>query len=202
MNMTTKATLGVTIVLLIVAMILSLKNYSDKKELFEKLASLQQPAQPAAPAPSPAAPTDLISDLDRRLREMEDRAASIAKMQLELEDAKQNVIETKIVADIVEDRQKKQEESLSPMALKIKATPAIGKIIGTSADWGFITVDAGSESGLQSGMKGAVRRDHYIIAQVVVDITEPNRATANISGVVAEGMQIMEGDDLIAYPVQ
>jgi cell shape-determining protein MreC len=197
MNMTTKATLGVTIVLLIVAMILSLKNYSDKKELFELLAG-KQPSPQSAPAATP----DLIGDLDRRLREVEDREATIAKLQTELGNAKLEVAETKTLNTIVEDRQKKQEESLSPMALKIKATPAIGKVIGTSADWGFITVNAGSESGIQAGMKCAVRRDHYIIAQVMVDITEPNRATANITGSVAEGMQIMEGDDMIAYPVQ
>jgi len=183
-------------------MILSLKNHSEKKEalmenkfLKEKIASGGQNNGGAA--------ASMVSDLEQRLRKVEDRkAAEIKKYQDQLLDQERKMDEKTKLDELVANRDKVRVEQLSPIAKRIIAMPAIGKVINANSEWGFLNFDAGSESGVAAGMEFAVRRDHFLIARVKVETSEANKSVANIVGTVSEGMQIQPGDDMIAYPVQ
>lgn len=200
MNMTTKATLGSAIALMMVAMILSLKNHSEKKEALIALKYVTQEndflKRQSNPAAMPTEANEILRGQIATQKEENDRIAA------QLEEARIKASEDTKLTQVVENQEKVRNEQLTPLALKIKAMPSIGSVIEANADWGILSFDAGSDSGVASGMPFAVRREHYIIAQVKVQTAEAGKSIADIVGKVAEGMQIQAGDDIISYPVQ
>ena len=203
MNMTTKATMGATIVLLVVALFLSLRNHSELKSARAKNKELKTGGVGSGPS-------SLASQFDQRLKAIESstraKDAEIADLQRKLQEEQATTTnvakESAVLSTHIANVQKEKERELNALQKKIKAAAAIGEVQEVQEKWGFVTVNAGTEQGVEKGLQFAIRRDYYVIGRIKIDTPEANRSVANIvPNSIMPGFNIEPGDSVIAYPI-
>jgi len=90
---------------------------------------------------------------------------------------------------------------LTPLEHKVKDSPELGRLLEVHLDFGFAVLDAGEDQSLRPGMKLAVRREHHILAKLVVsDAVEEAQSVANIvRDSIPIGIELRQGDAVIPW---
>ncbi len=90
-------------------------------------------------------------------------------------------------------------EQEDPLAQKIAAAPSLGSVTEFSAEWGFVVIDAGSANGVQAGKRFNIRRDHFVVGEIIVREVQGERSSiADVDpDKTAPGLSIRVGDEVI-----
>jgi vacuolar-type H+-ATPase subunit I/STV1 len=205
MNLTTKSTMAATVLLLIAALVLSLRNHTELKEERIKNENLTAQLNQQGPSDFQAQPV-LGDEIERRLAAVEriaqTKASENAMLKQELEASKIAKEESSVLNDLVDKTIKESEEELSPLQQKIKDAVALAEVAGVNDEWGFVTINAGTNQMVEPGIVFAVRRGNYIVGRVKVASAENDSAIANIEpNSMAPGFRIEAGDSVISYPI-
>jgi len=205
MNLTTKSTMAATVLLLIAALVLSLKNHTELK--VERMKNENLTAQLRQQGPdSFQSPGALDGEIERRLAAVERiaRARTDENDQLkgELEATKVAGEEATVLNELVDKTLKESERELSPLQQKIKAAVAIAEVAGVNDEWGFVTINAGTNQMVEAGIVFAIRRDSYIVGRIKIASVEDDSAVGDIEpNSIAPGHRIEAGDSVISYPI-
>ncbi|MGI9240285.1 MAG: hypothetical protein ACR2RV_05760 [Verrucomicrobiales bacterium] len=214
MNTTTKASLGFTVILLVVALVIAVQNMTELKsvradvedrdmriaELDQQLAH-EREVYKTLVARTQAAPAPVVVNtspaLEQRLTalelELQNKAIELAAQ----EEEKQMLVER------VQEKEMVREQELTDVQRKIRDAASIGEISHVQGDLGFAVINAGKSSGIEPQMQFAVRRDVFIVGKVLVDsVEDANSSIVNIvQGSVQPGLKIERGDTVIAFPI-
>lgn len=205
MNLTTKTTMVATVLLLIGALVLSLRNHTELK--VARLKNEHLTAQLRQQSPGGYQSEDgLGGEIERRLAAVEriaqTKAAENAQLKEELAATKVATEEATVLNDLVGKKIKDSEVELSPLQQKIKAAVAIAEVASVNDEWGFVTINAGQNQMVDPGLVFAIRRDTYIVGRIKVDTVENDSAVCNIEpNSIAPGFRIEAGDSVISYPI-
>jgi len=205
MNLTTKSTMAATVLLLIAALVLSLRNRTELKAERIKNESLTAQLNQQEPG-NFESNAGLGGEIERRLAAVERNAQSKelenARLKAELVATKVAGKEESVLTDLVDKTIKESEKELSPLQEKIKSAIALAEVAGVNDEWGFVTINAGSNQMVEPGIVFAIRRDTYIVGRIKVDTVENDSAVANIEpNSMAPGFRIEAGDSVISYPI-
>lgn len=216
MNTTTKASLGATVILLVVALVVAVQNMSELKSARGKVADLDARIEDlkgqveherqvykdlltrtkAQPAPAVA-----VASASPELEEKYDALQlEIARKTAEIEAQKE---EKKLLVERVENKEIVSEENLTEVQRKIRDAASIGEISAVQDELGFAVITAGTKAGIEPGIQFAIRRDVVIVGKVMVDsVEDANSSIVNIvQGSVQPGQKIQPGDTVIAFPI-
>ena len=214
MNNTTKASLGATVILLVVALVIAVQNMTELKsarkavtdrdaeivrlstqlqherEMNQKL--VMRPPVAATPAVVQTSPAleERLSALEMELKAKE---ADLARQEAEKD----------MLVERVEKREIVREKNLTEEQRKIRDAASIGKIVNVQEGLGFAIIDAGKAKGVEANMQFAIRRNVFIVGKVLVErVEDANSSVVNIvQGSVQPGLKIQPGDTVIAYPI-
>ncbi len=205
MNLTTKSTMAATVLLLIAALVLSLRNHTELKAERQKNENLTAQLKQQAPADFQSQPA-LADEIERRLAAVERiaqaKTTENAMLKEELAASKVAEEETSVLNDLVDKTIKESEADLSPMQQKIKDAVALAEVAGVNDEWGFVTINAGTNQMVEPGIVFAIRRGTYIVGRVKVASAENDSAIANIEpNSMPPGFRIEAGDSVISYPI-
>jgi hypothetical protein len=94
-----------------------------------------------------------------------------------------------------------QQFTLTPLQKQVRDTPAIARIETVVREEGFVVLDAGLDQNLQTGMNLAVRRQHYIVAKLIVGETiDTSESIASIApNSIPNGIELRPGDPVIPW---
>jgi len=214
MNTTTKASLGFTVILLVVALIFAVQNMTELKsvrgavedrdariaELDRQLAHEREIYKTLVArtetVPAPAV-VETSPALEQRLtaleQELQNKAIEIAAQ----EEEKQMLVERVQSQEIV------REKELTDVQRQIRDAASIGEVSHVQDDLGFAVINAGKNAGIEPQMQFAIRRDVFIVGKVFVDsVEDADSSIVNIvQGSVQPGLKIQAGDTVIAYPI-
>ena len=91
---------------------------------------------------------------------------------------------------------------LTPMQQQVKNSGALGKVEHYNGEWAFAVLDFGGDTGVEPGDIFAIRREHFVVAQVKVSEVKDGQTIANlVSGTLQQGMKIQPGDEVIQKPM-
>lgn len=214
MNTTTKASLGATVVLLGIALVVAVQNMSELKSarqavedrdaeisrLSDQLAherEMNQKLVMRPQLPDTPAVAQVSSALEERFNALE---MELQKKSKELADQE---LEKQLIVERVEKREVIREENLTDVQRKIRDAASIGEVTNVRGDLGFAVINAGKSKGIEPQMQFAIRRDVVIVGKVLVDsVQDANSAIVNIvQGSVQPGQEIKAGDTVIAFPI-
>ena len=220
MNTTTKFSLGATVVLLVIALIIAVQNMTELKSAHQRVADHAEEitrlrtelakrdsdvlyerdmnrkliARSAVPAPAPV-PAALEAKIAAIERELESNQLDQVKVEAE----------TDMLAAAVEAKQNaelEREKNLSDAQRKIRDAASIGEVNQVEAEAGFAVINAGKKANIEPGIQFAIRRDTFIVGKVEVTTSEEDYSIVNIvQGSVQPGQKIQPGDTVIAFPV-
>lgn len=213
MNTTTKASLGVTVVLLVVSLVIAVQNMTELKSSRAKVVDLEAQIalqkglieheqlmnQKLVMRSAVAAPA--VAQMSAA---MEQRMAAIeAEMTIKAEEIKRHEQEKAILVDRVEKREIIREENLTDVQRKIRDAASIGEVLNVQGELGFAVISAGKSKGVEPQMQFAIRRDIQIVGKVSVEsVADANSSIVNIvQGSVQPGQEIKPGDTVIAFPI-
>jgi len=214
MNTTTKASLGATVILLVLALVIAVQNMTELKTTRAKVADLNDqklslqasldretkkndelmmrvinPPAPAVAAPSP--------DLMRKIAQLEE-----GLLQAQVDQVAQ-AKEKQMLIDRVQDKEIVREKNLTPMQRRIRDAASIGLVEEVVEEGGFTVISAGRKQNVEEGIQFAIRRDVKIVGRVEVSslVEGENKSIASIvQGSVQPGDGIRKGDTVIMYP--
>ena len=88
---------------------------------------------------------------------------------------------------------------LTPKQREIRDAEAIARLKSVHLEHGFAVLDSGLDQSLQKGMKLAVRREHYLVGQLIVG--EAVYETECVVDVVSipRGISLSKGDEVIHW---
>jgi len=97
--------------------------------------------------------------------------------------------------------QEKKTKPLTPTQRKIASAPSIAKVTEYLPEYGFVSLDAGSNRRLEPGMAFHIRRNHYVIGKITIkNPVEEATCIADIqTASIPEGYTIEPGDEVIQY---
>ena len=214
MNNTTKASLGATVVLLVIALVIAVQNMTElksvrqavkdrdnfiaglelqlahEKEMNRKL--VMRPQAPPAEAVVKVSPAieERFAALEQELMV---KAAEIAAQEEE----------KKMLVERVEQQEIVREKELTDVQRKIRDAASIGEVANVQDELGFAVINAGKAAGIEPNMQFAIRRNVFIVGKVQVEsVEDANSCIVNIvQGSVQPGLKIQPGDTVIAYPI-
>ena len=216
MDKLTKGALGATIVVMLGAVAFAFNNSrkleKDNLALRQQILDEQRKREDSKTA-----------ELERQLKESETRreqtasqfAAQLAALRTEMAsaaaaaaaDRRVEESEREQLSRTIEDKLRNEEEELaatmSPLQKKIRDAVPIGQVTEVNAELGLAIVNAGSSSGMQPEKRFNVRRDAFIVGEVVIQsVADERNSIANIdSSKSSPGLTIRPGDELIGYPL-
>jgi hypothetical protein len=209
MNTTTKASLGVTVILLVISLIIAVQNMSELKSTRQAvvdrdaeigrlnglLAHEQDMNQKLVLRPLASA-TKASPALEARLNalemELQNKTAEIAVQ----EEEKNMLVERVQKQEIV------REKELTEIQKRIRDASSIGEVSEVQDQAGFAVISAGKDVNVEPGTRYAIRRNVFIVGKVEVTTAEDNYSIVDIvPGSVQPGLKIQKGDTVISYPV-
>jgi hypothetical protein len=218
MNTTTKASLGVTVILLVIALVIAVQNMSELKSarkavddrdeaiaardaeigrLGQALAHEQAMNQKLVMRQTAPAVVGTSPALEQRLNalelELQTKAIEIAAQEEE----------KKMLVERVEKQEIVRESELTEVQKKIRDAASIGEVAQVHDDAGFAIINAGRSAGIEPKMQFAIRRNVFIVGKVLVDhVEDADTSIVNIvQGSVQPGLKIQPGDTVIAFPI-
>ncbi len=161
-----------------------------------------QPAAPtAAPAPGgtakPGAPTEngsVVASAQANPAVSPDPALPDPAADLKVSPEEQKILDAAKAASTDTPR-------LNEKQLRLKNLPAIAKVKTFNEQHSFVVIDAGTNRGLEKGMKFSVRRDAMLIGKAVIGETVDNaESVADIDPKsIPVGVVLQAGDELVQY---
>ena len=94
------------------------------------------------------------------------------------------------------------DAGLSPEEIRIRNSPAIAKVTSFDPDWGYLTINGGTENNLTQGLELAVRRGHELLGLVKISQIYENDSEAELIGRWRRDKEMLKprpGDDLLPY---
>lgn len=220
MNTTTKFSLGATVVLLVIALIIAVQNMTELKSAHQRVADHEKEIGRLTTELSKRDAAILYErDMNRKLIARSAvpavapvsaaLEAKIAAIERELEasqlDHGKVAAEADMLAARVEAKQEAElirENNLSDDQRKIRDAASIGEVNQVEAEAGFAVINAGTKANIEPGIQFAIRRDTFIVGKVEVTTSEDDYSIVNIvQGSVQPGQKIQPGDTVIAFPV-
>ena len=208
MDSLTKGALGATIIVMIGAMVLAASNLSKNKDLeSENLALKQQILSEQRDREDTKA-----ADTDRRVDETEAQLQALRQeMLLTAEAMRQERLvqaaEREQLSETIDEKVRRErledEATMTPLQLKIREAPAIGKVKDVNEELAFIVIGAGSANGIEAGKRYNVRRDKIIVAEVLIDsVVDGSNSIGNVDITrLTPGLNVRPGDDVIGHPI-
>lgn len=203
MNMTTKLMMSFTVLLLVLALFLSLKNHSERSRLAgenEKLrgefAAMQQGGGSMEENKRlRAALASSYDEIERKDANISLLQNAVAKRDTELVTKDEETEILKSAVDMV-------EGELTDEQMKIRDLQEIGEVIEADSDWNVVRINAGSVQNVNAGKTFALRRGYYIIGDLKIETVEENSSIGSmVTKTLRPGMTARVGDTVIPYPL-
>jgi seryl-tRNA synthetase len=206
MDKLTKGALLSTIALLIIVSLYLGKGWlegrADMEEEKQKLDDLTDQLLDER-KDNDAADAKLAGQIEALRKQMSTKSAA-AEGKVAALQAEKEMLEAENKA-IVEGIRSNEDEvvELTEEQRKISEAPAIAKIAAVDGGKGFVIIDAGSAKGLESGVRFNIRREVFIVGEIVIDkVTGEGNSIANIDGdKIPQGLSIKIGDDVVSHPI-
>ncbi|MEM9481032.1 MAG: hypothetical protein AAGA58_15375 [Verrucomicrobiota bacterium] len=205
--MMTKSLMSVTVLLLLVALFISLRNHSELNRALEENGRLRGELAQTQGNPDYE---ELALEENKRLRaEMtnlqNDRQQAVSNMEfLQTELARK---ETELAVKSEETEMIRQgaevtETELTDEQRKIRDLPEIGEVVEANSEWNVVRINAGAGQNLSGGITLAVRRGHYIIGDLKIEEVDENSSIGSmITKTLRPGMTVRLGDSVLPYPL-
>ena len=208
MDNLTKGALGATILVSIASMVLAASNLSKNKDLeAENLALKQQIVSDQRDRED-----NRNAEADRRLADTEAQLQALREEMLETamvmrQERVAQAAERQQLNETIEEKLRRErieeEKAMTPMQLKIREAPSIGRVKEVNDELAFVVIGAGSANGIEPGKRYNVRRDRIIIAEVLIDsVVDGSNSIANVDITrLTPGLNVQPGDEVIGYPI-
>ena len=207
MDKLTKGALLSTIVLLIIVSLYLGKGWlegrADMEEEKQKIDDLTEQLLDER-KDNDAADAKLAGQIEALRKQMSTTSAAaegkVAALQAETEMLE---AENKAIVEGIRRGNEDEEVELTEEQRKIREAPAIAKIAKVNGGQGFVIIDAGSAKGLESGVRFNIRRDVFIVGEIVIaKVTGEGHSIADIeSDKIPQGLSIRIGDDVVSHPI-
>ncbi len=208
MDSLTKGALGATIIVMIGAMVLAASNLSENKDLeAENLALKQQILSEQRDREDTKS-----ADTDRRVAEVEAQLQALRQERLRTMEAMRQdrlaqAAEREQLTETLDEKLRRErieeEATMTPLQLKIREAPSIGKVKDVNEELAFVVIGAGSANGIEAGKRYNVRRDRIIVAEVLIDsVVDGSNSIANVDITrLTPGLNVRPGDEVIGHPI-
>lgn len=203
MNMTTKLMMSVTVLLLVLALFLSLKNHSERTRLVGENAKLR--GEFAAMKEGPQSSNEnkrLRAALATSMDEIERKEANISLLKNAVAQRDTDLVTTREESGILIGAADMIEGEMTDEQIKIRDLQEIGEVIEADSDWNTVCINAGSTQNVNAGKTFALRRGYYIIGDLKIETVEENSSIGSmVTKTLRPGMTARVGDTVIPYPL-
>jgi hypothetical protein len=216
MDNLTKGALGATIVVILGGAGLAVNSTIQRKKiekenlaLREQVVSEQQKRE-----------DDKAAEMERKLEEsqevqrrtQEQMNAQLAALREQMAATAKSATEERRImeeeraalSETIAEKVRKEEEivgrgSMTALQKKIREAASIGKVEQIHEELGFVIVSAGSSNGIQPEQRYNIRRDMFLVGEVVISsVEDESNSVANIvPGSTQPGLSIRPGDEII-----